>query len=218
ASDAVVERNLVVNSARAADASFWDRCMRMPGRAGTLRGSGIQLAVERDTYTTEKHEQLARNVIRNNLLVNTSTGLLYGSYGDGVGMRDTVIVNNTVAGRAERVLAIDPAPARPHAGTVVANNIFASSRVDGVVVSSAARTGITFRTNLWSGVRPSGAAAAGDVRADPRLTDVGGDTAADLTPLAGSPAAGAATRGDLPATDYFGRPRSGRDLGAVDAP
>ena len=129
ASNAIAERNFVIQGVSAASKAFFATCqITSSSKGGPAFGTGIQIASETTSYTAVTAPCLVGNIIRNNVVINGRVGLQYGNYGfdagGGDGMRDTIIANNILVGGRERAILIESGRRSGHSGNVIADNIF----------------------------------------------------------------------------------------------
>lgn len=149
--------------------------------------------------------------ITNNIVVNSKWGFYYGSYGNGGGLQNTVVADNTFYKATAALLWIDNGP---HSGNAIEDNIFDQV---GASMTSISGSGISFNHNLWYGGTAGAAAGVGDVIGDPRLANAGGTTSADYKLLSDSPASGKGLSLSTVTSDYLGFPRgTATTLGAYE--
>ena len=225
ASNAIVERNFVIQGVSAASQAFFATCQKTDTSNGLPAfGTGIQIASETSSYTTVTAPRLVGNVVRNNVVINGRVGLQYGNYGfdagGGDGMRDTIIANNIFVGGRERTILIESGRRSVHAGNVIANNIFYWNGAPGgepVAIDGAA--GLRFSHNLWFGLAAGPAQGPGDVLGDPRFANAAGTRPSAFVPAASSPARGGGDVTYRPETDFYGAVRGAAvDIGAFVIP
>jgi parallel beta-helix repeat protein len=201
AEGAVVEKNLAYHTGES------DFLRNINGQ--WQPSAGIAIAKE---YSTNEvlNSNLDNNTIRNNVVVGGSTGLYYGNYEAGGGLKNTEIVNNTFSRGTNEVLHIDP---DGHSNTTIANNIFNQS--NGKQISYVpSQSGLRFENNvLYNGsseIKPT-SLSAGDadeiIQADPKFLNKGGFRAEDYQLQGGSSAINAGTALSAPSKDYFDRTR-----------
>ncbi len=142
------------------------------------------------------------NTIRNNIVVNTKTGVSNFNYLSCAGLDNTKIENNTFVNQWEqgiRVLGSN------NAGSFIRNNII-YPRPGASALQITNPSGINLSNNL--------------VSIDPQLHNINGCTAsscpaANFILTAGSPAINTGTNSTTAPTDYFGKTRTGIfDIGA----
>ena len=147
--------------------------------------------------------------ITNNIVVNSHWGFYYGAYGNGGGLKNTVVANNTFYKSTGALLWIEN---DAHANSVIENNIF--DQVGGVM-TDVAGAGVSYRNNQWYGGNAGAAAGAGDLIGDPRIANAGGITPADYKLTALSPGLHLGALVSAVNADYFGSARVAiNDIGA----
>jgi parallel beta-helix repeat protein len=168
---------------------------------------GIACANERYRVTTP----LANLTITNNIVLWPRWGFYFGSYGIGGGLVNVRLANNTFHEPSEEALRIDRGT---HRGSIVENNIFHG--VAGRPLAKVTGSGISYRTNNWSGGAAGAAESSSDVKGDPKFVNPSGPNgAADFRLQKGSPCIDRGVTVKDVATDYFGRRRIGAyDIGA----
>jgi len=148
----------------------------------------------------------------NNIFVNNGYGLLYGNYGMGGGMKNTLIANNTFYNNSMAgMISIESAA---HSATIQ-NNIFQQAGT-GTMVTIPNVSGLTFKNNNWYGGSAGAAAGPGDVNANPAMVSPGTLSPSGYQLTGSSPAINAGTAVSV-TVDYFGNPRpsgSAYDIGA----
>jgi hypothetical protein len=174
--------------------------------------SGIQMANE--SYGISN--PLNSNTAINNIIVGGGYGFYYGNYGNGGGLKNTLIANNTFYGAAKAMVHIDSDAG--HSNTTFANNIF--YQTNGKPQCEYTPTSaITFKNNLWYGGSAGNCAGSADVNADPLLANPGTATPTDYAQQNSSPAIDAGTTLDSVHDDYAGTARpqgNGYDIGAFE--
>lgn len=236
-SDALIEKNFVANT----EPAFFRDCPITDYSDGKpLTGTGIQIAAELASYIGKPQQHLRRNVIRNNVVLNTRRPLYYGSYNydlkGGDGMKGMRIVNNTFVSNADGMLFIEDKcvdssnlsacradPRTEHEDTVIANNIFywTGAAATRGTVDIGNKKGILFSNNLWYGTAAGDAAGSNDVSGNPRFVKPNGSAAADFRIDAQSPAINTGSRAYAPPDDFFGTSRTDKstaDIGASRSP
>ena len=147
--------------------------------------------------------------ITNNIVVNSHWGFYYGAYGNGGGLKNTVVANNTFYKSTGALLWIEN---DAHSGSVIENNIF--DQIGGVM-TSVAGAGVAYRNNHWYGGNAGAAAGAGDIIGDPRLANPGGSSAADYKLTSLSPGLHLGSIVNSVTSDYWGSARGAiNDIGA----
>jgi hypothetical protein len=136
--------------------------------------------------------------ISNNIVRGGQWGFYYGTYGNGGGMKNFTIVNNTFYGATESLIEILDDPG--HSKNVISKNIFYKTGNELLSDITAKPTELGFSNNLWypGGASLGAAGGFGDIiGADPRFVNAGGLLPSDYALKAGSPAL-AAGIGSLP--------------------
>ena len=136
--------------------------------------------------------------ISNNIVRGGQWGFYYGTYGNGGGMKNFTIVNNTFYGATESLIEILDDPG--HSKNVISKNIFYKTGDELLSDITAKPTELGFSNNLWypGGDSIGAAGGLGDIiGADPLLVNPGGPLPSDYALKAGSPAL-AAGIGSLP--------------------
>jgi len=136
--------------------------------------------------------------ISNNIVAGGQWGFYYGTYGNGGGMKNFTIVNNTFYGATESLIEILDDPG--HSKNVISKNIFYKTGDELLSDITAKPTELGFSNNLWypGGDSLGAAGGLGDIiGADPRFVKAGGLLPSDYALKAGSPAL-AAGIGSLP--------------------
>ncbi len=93
---------------------------------------------------------LSGNTITNNTMVGGVYGFYYGNYGQGGGMQNTLIANNTIANQTDGAIHIDPDSG--HSANRIAYNILYRSPAG--TLQSGSAVGFTFGNNCWFGGIP----------------------------------------------------------------
>jgi hypothetical protein len=184
-----------------------------PGNEPLSAAVGIECANE-----TAKRDS-ANNTITNNIVLGERRNHFFFWQGSqNVGLKSSLIANNVFAGKPVDMLMHWDKPATPHSGSTFANNVMYSLAAANKFVQPA--PGLSFTSNAWfGGAVPSGAASAGDVLADPALTNGAGLEAASAMPKAGSPIVNAGITVDGVTMDFAGNPRPAQgafDIGAFE--
>lgn len=145
------------------------------------------------------------NTIRNNVLINGSHGLFYGTYAglhshsleSKKGFKNSRIVHNTLYNPEHSFLKIDGDLETEN--VEVSNNIFFEPEGDGLMTDIDGNHGFTFNHNLWHGSGQFGGSAgsegvftATDVTENPQLVAPGSTRLEDYQLLPGSAAVDAA--------------------------
>lgn len=151
---------------------------------------GISIADEKGrnwtTCTT------ANNIIRNNIVINTKTGVSNFAYFSCGGLNNTLIENNTFVNQWEhglRFLGVN-------ANSFVRNNIvYGRSSTDLLLVNSV--SGLSITNNLFYGGNTTSFNPVGNFWGDPLFVNAGGFGAGDYGLRAGSPALGIGANPDL---------------------
>ena len=136
--------------------------------------------------------------ISNNIVAGGQWGFYYGTYGNGGGMKNFTIVNNTFYGATESLIEILDDPG--HSKNVISKNIFYKTDDELLSDITAKPTELGFSNNLWypGGDSLGAARGLGDIiGADPGLVNPGGLLPSDYGFKVGSPAL-AAGIGSLP--------------------
>jgi hypothetical protein len=193
ATDSIFERNHIYNTGN-------QDFHRQVGNSWRP-AAGIQMANE--NYGSSSNP-LANNIIRNNIVIGTHAGFWYGDYGNGGGLKNVQVVNNTFYKSDWALLVVDPSP--QHSNTIFANNIFYQVNAWPMTYLSS-QPGLSFQNNLWFGGVPGAAAGANDVYSNPILTNPGSLKTDDYKLKSGSPAIDKGIGSVAPDIDYFGAPR-----------
>ena len=155
--------------------------------------------------------------IRNNIVIGGITGFAYySSYGNGGGMKNFVIANNTFYKAARAMLLIEDD--KGHKSNLIANNIFYQTG-DGEMTEMSDKTKSTFQNNAWFGGSAGVAVGSGDVNANPMLLNLGSTVASDYQLKVGSPLIEAGTKLSEVPNDYAGSSRplgQKHDIGAYE--
>jgi hypothetical protein len=147
--------------------------------------------------------------ITNNIVVSSHWGFYYGAYGNGGGLKNTIVANNTFYKSTGALLWIQ---SDAHANSVIENNIF--DQVGGVM-TDVAGAGVSYRNNQWYGGNAGAATGAGDIIGDPRLVNPGSVTAADYKLTVSSPGLNLGALVSFVTADYWGSSRGAiNDIGA----
>lgn len=147
--------------------------------------------------------------ITNNIVVNSHWGFYYGAYGNGGGLKNTTVANNTFYRSTAALLWIEN---DTHANSVIENNIF--DQVGGIM-TSVAGGGVSYHNNQWYGGNAGAAAGAGDIIGDPLLANPGGLNAADYKLSVNSPGLQLGSLVSNVTADYWGNARVAiNDIGA----
>ncbi len=147
--------------------------------------------------------------IVNNIVVNSHWGFYYGAYGNGGGLKNTVVANNTFYKSTAALLWIEN---DAHANSVIENNIF--DQVGGVM-TNVAGAGVSYRNNHWYGGNAGAATGVGDIIGDPRLANAGGLRAEDYKLNSTSPGLHLGALLNNVTADYWGSSRGAiNDIGA----
>ncbi len=136
--------------------------------------------------------------ISNNIVAGGQWGFYYGTYGNGGGMKNFTIVNNTFYGATESLIEILDDPG--HSKNVISKNIFYQTGDELPSDITAKPTELGFSNNLWypGGDSLGAAGGLGDIiGVDPLFVNAGGSLPSDYALKAGSPAL-AAGIGSLP--------------------
>jgi hypothetical protein len=133
--------------------------------------------------------------ISNNIVVGGQWGFYYGTYGNGGGLKNFTIVNNTFYGATESLIEILDDPG--HSKNVISKNIFYKTGNELLSDITAKPTELGFSNNLWYGGTAGAAEGFGDLKADPLFVNARGLLPSDYALKAGSPAL-AAGIGSLP--------------------
>ncbi|HEY9742429.1 MAG TPA: right-handed parallel beta-helix repeat-containing protein [Coleofasciculaceae cyanobacterium] len=150
--------------------------------------TGIQAANE----PYDMSNPLNKVTIRNNIVIGGKTGFLYGTYGNGGGLKNFVIANNTFY-KAPLTMLFLPKDAG-HQNNLIANNIFHQTGGGTMIMDFTANSAFKFQNNLWYGGNAGPAAGIGDVKADPQFVKPGSLVATDYKLKTGSPAIDAGTK------------------------
>ncbi len=172
---------------------------------GGFPAAGIGAANE--PYTASN--PLNNLTITDNIVINTRWGFYYGAYGNGGGLKNTTVANNTFYKSSTAVLWIEN---DAHVNSVVENNIF--DQVGGLAMSDVAGTGVSYHNNSWYGGNAGTAAGTGDIIGDPRLANPGSFVAADYELTSSSPVLSKGVILPAVPTDFAGHARVTNDLGA----
>jgi parallel beta-helix repeat protein len=161
---------------------------------------------------------LSDDLIINNVVLNGLYGFGYGNYMSGGGMKNFIVANNTFYGAVDTLFQVDPDAG--HSNNLIENNVFYQTNGQNMSTMGGPLSAFTFSHNAWFGGSPGALAGAGDILVSPMLTNPGTNTAADYSPLAGSPLLDAGGSVGVVTTDYLGNPRpqgSGYDIGAFES-
>jgi hypothetical protein len=219
ATDAIVEMNFIHSKDKEGFYRDWNLKDNSTGPELWAPSEGIAMANESATGI-----QFARNQVVNNIVVgphyrglNWWNGFPQPGDPPNGGMRDSMIMYNTVVSEAEALFHLDK---NNHSGTRIVNNVFCQQRSDRPLTDFYGVQGINFLHNLRFGGRGSGPAGEGkgpgDVEKNPRLVNPAGSKADDYRLRRDSPAINAGASVDID-VDYFGNRRPYRvryDIGA----
>jgi hypothetical protein len=136
--------------------------------------------------------------------------MLYGAYGLGGGLRNSLIANNTFYGGQRWVLYIDSDLG--HFNTTITGNVFQQTGGTGVSYYFA-NPQVGFGNNLWFGGNPGDAAGTGDLNVDPLLEAPGGSVPTGYRLKPASPAIRAGGRVLDVTDDFWGTARPAAPAG-----
>ena len=145
---------------------------------------GIAFAIEANSNGIEF--PLNNLTVTNNIVDGGRYAMVYGNYGVGGGIQNSLCANNTIynGNLYDLYISFDSS-----SGNIFENNILYTSNSQPVAGGSP--TGFTFDYNDWFGTPISGWNGAHDVFGDPLFVSGGGTTATNYKLSAGSPALGA---------------------------
>lgn len=124
--------------------------------------------------------------ILNNIVVGSRWGFYNGTYGNGGGMKNFTIVNNTFYGGTSSLLWIEEDPG--HSNNVISKNIFYQTNDKPLTIIPSNLAQFAFSNNLWYSGTAGSAEVSGDINADPLFVNAGGLLPNDYALRAGSPA------------------------------
>lgn len=142
--------------------------------------SGIQVANEPYSISNP----LDNVQIRNNIVVGGRSAFYYGIYGNGGGMKNFTLVNNTFYGANLSLISIDEDAG--HLGNEISKNIFYQTDNKPLTYLPANLAELVFSNNLWNGGSAGLAASVGDLIIDPLFVNPGGLSSRDYALQAGS--------------------------------
>jgi hypothetical protein len=212
ARDSVIERNFAI--------SYGNQDFYRSTGSGFEPAAGIQLANE---STDPAIAPLNNNIIRNNIVVNSSYGFFYGNYSNNSGiksnrgMKNTTVANNTFV-NAMHILVYADADSN-NSGNTFMSNIFYQTK-GGYMTYLPNKSGLSFSYNLWNGGSGEVAAGPGDIYANPKLVNAGSSRPDDYKLLPDSPAKDVGITIKSVIDDFFGtqRPINGIvELGAHES-
>lgn len=162
--------------------------------------SGIQIANE--PYDLSNPNNMV--TIRNNIVRGGREGLSYYTYGNGGGLKNFVIANNTFYQATSTMLFIQDDAG--HTNNLIANNIF--HQINGKAMTQFnGSSAFSFRTNNWYGGTAGKAAGTGDLNTNPLLVKAGGTSSGDYSLLSTSSLKGKGTTITQVLNDYAGTKR-----------
>ena len=150
-----------------------------------LPANGIAMANEVHNVANPEKFYLNNNTITRNVIVNSNTGIVYGTWG-GIhqsqsenwrGLKNTDITHNTVYN--PEFNAVRFYPDFNVSNVNIAHNIFHQDSGGGSLADIDDLTGINFTRNLWSGGDPVDGSTPSDIMEDPQLVNAGGYSIAD---------------------------------------